>query len=62
LPLRVCRSDRDNWENPIAGKTRQSRDIRRSSIRLEKAGACREAKGMCTCGGTMVRPSACGDK
>ena len=43
---RDSRLDRYSWESPTVGKTRQSRDIRRSSIHLEKAGACREAKGM----------------
>ena len=49
---RNSRLDGHSWESPIAGETRRSRDIRRSSIHLEKARACREAKGMCTCGGT----------
>jgi hypothetical protein len=59
---RNSRLDRYSWESPIAGKTRQSRDTRRSSIHLEKAGACREAKGMNTCGGPGVWPPACGDR
>ena len=59
---RNSRLDRYSWGSPTVGKTRQSRDIRRSSIHLEKAGACREAKGMCTCRETGVRPTACGDR
>jgi hypothetical protein len=60
---RNSRLDRYSWESPTVGKTRQSRDIRRSSNQWEKAGACREAKacyGKCSRSSrSLYLPAAC---
>ena len=59
---RNIRPDDYSWESPVEGQIRVNRNIRRSSVRREKASACREAKGMCTCRGPGVGPSACGER
>ena len=59
---RNLKSDDYSWESPIEGQIRVDRNIRRSSFLREKASACREAKGMCTCRGPGVGPSACGER
>ena len=59
---RKISSDGYNWESPIEGQTLLGGDTRRSYQYWEKVGACREEKGMSTCGGPGVRPTACGDR
>jgi len=62
VQLRDVAPDGYSWESPVEGQIRFSRNIRRSSHVREKASVCREAKGMSTCRGPGVGPSACGER